>query len=47
MNTLECDSKQCDVLEKTVRDSDWCVPVKHVAKLGRVRGNQDKQQIIG
>ena len=25
--------------EKTARDSDWCVPVKHVAKLGRMRGS--------
>ena len=24
--------------EKTLRDSDWCVPVKHVAKLSRMRG---------
>ena len=24
--------------EKTMRDSDWCVPVKHVAKLNRLRG---------
>ena len=24
--------------EKIVRDSDWCVPVKHVAKLNRMRG---------
>ena len=46
MNTLERDSKQYDVLvmetstqEKTVRDSDWCVPVKHVAKLSRMRGS--------
>ena len=35
-------SKQYDVLvmnqEKTMRDSDWCVPVKHVAKLNRMRG---------
>ena len=45
MNNLERDSKQYDVLmmettthEKTVRDSDWCVPVKHVAKLNRMRG---------
>ena len=41
MNDLERDSKQYDVLvmemstQKTVRDSDWCVPVKHVAKLRR------------
>ena len=21
-----------------MRDSDWCVPVKHVAKLNRMRG---------
>ena len=46
MNNLERDSKQYDVLvmepstqEKTVRDSDWCVPVKHVAKLSRMRGS--------
>ena len=46
MNTLERDSKQYDVLvmetstqEKTVRDSDWCVPVKHVAKLSSMRGS--------
>ena len=45
MNNFERDSKQYDVLvmststqEKTVRDSDWCVPVKHVAKLSRMRG---------
>ena len=45
MNNLERDSKQYDVLvmetstqEKTVRDGDWCVPVKHVAKLNRMRG---------
>ena len=43
---LEHDSKQYDVhlmemstQEKTVRDSDWCVPVKHDAKLGRMRGS--------
>ena len=45
MNNLERDSNQYDVLvmetstqEKTMRDSDWCVPVKHVAKLVRMRG---------
>ena len=47
MNNLERDSKQkkYDVLvmevsthEKIVRDSDWCVPVKYVAKLNRMRG---------
>ena len=45
MNNLERDSKQYDVLvmemstqEKTLRDNDWCVPVKHVAKLSRTRG---------
>ena len=45
MNNLEHDSKQYDVLvmemstqEETTRDSDWCVPVKHVAKLNRMRG---------
>ena len=44
MNNLERDSKQYDVLvmemsthEKTMRDNDWCVPVKHVAKLNRMR----------
>ena len=46
MNNLERDSKQYDVLvmetstqEKTVRDSDWCVSVKLVAKLNRMRGS--------
>ena len=46
MNNLERDSKQYDVLvmgtstqEKTVRDSDWCDPVKHVAKLSRMRAS--------
>ena len=46
MNNLERDSKQYDGLmmetstqEKTVRDGDWCVPVKHVAKLSRMRGS--------
>ena len=46
MNNLERDSKQYDVLvmetstqEKTVRDGDWCVPVKHVPKLSRMRGS--------
>ena len=45
MNNLERDSKQYDVLVmemstqvKTMRDSAWCVPVKHVAKLNRMRG---------
>ena len=45
MNNLEPDSKQYDVLvmemstqEKTVRDNDWCVPVKHIAKLSRMTG---------
>ena len=45
MSNLERDSKQYDVLvmemstqEKTVRDSDSLVPVKHVAKLNRMRG---------
>ena len=44
MNILDRNSKQYDVLvtemstqEKTVRDGDWCVPVKHVAKLNRMR----------
>ena len=54
-NNLERDSKQYDVLvmemstqEKNVRDSDWCVPVKHVAKTQsheRTDINQDRQQI--
>ena len=46
MNNLERDSKQYDVLvmemstqEKTKRGSNWCVPVKHVAKLSRMRGS--------
>ena len=46
MNNLERVSKQYDVLvmetstqEKIVRDSDWCVPVKHVAKLSSIRGS--------
>ena len=46
MNNLERDSKRYDVLmmetstqEKTVRDGDWCVPVKHIAKLSRMRGS--------
>ena len=46
MNDLERDSKQYDVLvmetstqEKIVRDSDWCVAVKDVAKLSRMRGS--------
>ena len=46
MNNLERDSKQYDVLmmetstqEKTVRDGEWYVPVKHVAKLSRMRGS--------
>ena len=46
MNNLERDSKQYDVLvketstqEKTVRDSDWCVRVKHIAKLSRMSGS--------
>ena len=45
MSNLERDSKQYYILvmemstqEKTKRDSDWCVPVKHVAKLSRMRG---------
>ena len=25
--------------EKTVRDGDWCVPVKHVVKVTRMRGS--------
>ena len=55
MNNFERDSKQHDVLvmemstqEKTMRDSDWCVPVKHVAKLNRKRGQtstKDRHQI--
>ena len=46
MNNLERYSKQYDVLamesstpERTVSDSDWCVPVKHVAKLSRMKGS--------
>ena len=46
MNNLERDSQQYDVLvmemstqEETVRNDDWCVPVKHVAKLSRMRGS--------
>ena len=53
MNILERDSKQYDVLvmetpvqEKTVRDGDWCVPVKHVAKLSRMRGSTSSKTII-
>ena len=45
MNNLVRDQKQYDVLvmetstqEKAVRDSDWCVPVKHSAKLSNMRG---------
>ena len=42
MNNLERDSKQYDVLvmetSTQMRDSDWCVPVKHVAKLNRMKG---------
>ena len=43
---MERDSNQYDVLvsetstqEKTVRDGDRCVPVKHVAKISRMRGS--------
>ena len=53
---MKRDSKQYDVLvmetstqEKTVRDGDWCVPVKHVAKTRpheRIDINQDKHQIL-
>ena len=46
MNNVERDSKQYDLLvmetstqEKFARDRDWCVPVKHVAKLSRMRGS--------
>ena len=54
MNNLERDQKQYDVLvmetstqDKTVRDSDWCAPVKHVAKLSRMRGpTSNKTSII-
>ena len=53
MNNLERDSKQYDVLvmemstqEKTMRDSDWCVPVKHVAKLSRMRGSTSAKMNI-
>ena len=55
MNNLERDSKQKenDVLlmevsthEKIVRDFDWCVPVKHVAKLNRMRGQTPTVQLL-
>ena len=29
---------ETSIQEKTRRDSEWCVPVKHVAKLNRMRG---------
>ena len=54
-NDVEFDSKQkeYDVLvmevsthEKIVRDSDWCVPVKHVAKLDRMRGQTPTVQLL-
>ena len=52
MNNLERDSKQYDVLmmetstqEKTVRDGGWCVPVKHVAKLSRMRSTSTNTNI--
>ena len=54
MNNLESDSKQYDVLivklstqEKTVKDGDWCVPVKHVDQPHkRIDINQYKHQIL-
>ena len=42
MNNLGRDQKQYDALvmeaSTQMRDGDWCVPVKHVAKLNRMRG---------
>ena len=32
--------------EKTVSDSDLCVPVKHVAKLNRMRGQTSTSLLI-
>ena len=53
MNNLERDQRQYDVLvtetstqEKTVRDSDLCVPVRHVAHLNRMRGQTSTKTII-
>ena len=53
MNNLERDSEQYDVLvmetsaqEKIMRDGDWCVPVKHVAKLNRMRGQTSTKTSI-
>ena len=53
MNNLEHDSKQYDVLvketstlEKIMRDGDWCVTVKHVAKLNRMRGQTSTKTSI-
>ena len=31
---------------KTVRDGDWCVPVKHVAKISRMRGSSSNNTNI-
>ena len=50
MNNLERDSKQYDVLvmeaSTQMRDSDWCVPVKHVAKLNHMRGQTSNKTNI-
>ena len=50
MNNLERDSKQYGglVMETStqMRDSDWCVPVKHVAKLTRMRGQTSTKTSI-
>ena len=53
MNNLERDSKQYDALvmeaSTQMRDGEWCVPVKHVAKLNRMRGQtstKTKHQIL-
>ena len=32
--------------EKIVRDSNWCVPVKHVAKLNRMRRQTPTVQLM-
>ena len=54
MNNLERESKQYDVLvmetstqEKIVTASGWCVPVKHVAKLSRMRGSTSTDDHTG
>ena len=31
---------------KTVRDGDWCVPIKHIAKLNRMRGQTSTKTSI-